>query len=429
MSLSDIAEDILACTSKIDRHANLTGRLPTSFDQDTLGRLPEDVEDARKTLIDKTQELRQLALGPVGLCLDVLFSFTDLLSFRFVYQYSIAAHVPRDGDISYEDLGQATKVDPVLVRRFLQHVMMNRIFEESRPGYVKHTAVSRLLHDEPGAVDTAGFILEDLTPSSTKVMEALELWPGSQEPNQTGFNYAFATQDSFYHAIAKDPERSRRFGECMRFFTRGSMYDIQNLVVTYPWNRWDSPGFTLVDCGGGHGSVSIALAGETSNLKFIVQDLEGTAQEGERSLSSSLKDRVSFMKHDFFTEQPVRGADLYFFRFIFHNWADKYAAQILKNLVPAMKDGARVLIYEFFVPENADPLWTRKQCRNLDMIQALGWNSLERTVPDWKSLVEKTDPRFRLTGVYQVKNSPLVLIEAVFMEVPTETKTVWRIGA
>lgn len=74
MSLSDIAEDILACASKIDRHANLAGRSPTSFLEDTLGQLPEDVEQARKTLVDKTQELRQLALGPVGLCLDVLFS-------------------------------------------------------------------------------------------------------------------------------------------------------------------------------------------------------------------------------------------------------------------------------------------------------------------------------------------------------------------
>lgn len=296
-----------------------------------------------------------------------------------MYQYSIAAHVPRDGDISYDVLAQATNLDPVVVRRFLQHAMMNRIFEESRPGFVKHTAVSRLLHDEPGAVDTAGFILEDLTPASTKVMEALELWPASHEPNQTGFNYAFATQDSFYHAIAKDPERSRRFGECMRFFTRGSMYDIQHLFTAYPWNSWDSPGCTLVDCGGGHGSVSIALAGQTSDLRFIVQDLEGTVQEGERSLSTSLKDRITFLKHDFFTPQPVRGADLYFFRFIFHNWADKYAVQILKNLVPAMKDGARVLIYEFFVPDNADTLWSGKQCRSVPL-ERLPFGHLSRLI-------------------------------------------------
>lgn len=54
------------------------------------------------------------------------------------------------------------------------------------------------------------------------------------------------------------------------------------------------------------------------------------------------------------------------------------------------------------------------------MVQALGWNSLERTTPDWKSLFQKTDPRFRLLGVHQVKNSPLALIEAEFREVEDE---------
>src|SRR3982074_2200144 len=45
--------------------------------------------------------------------------------------------------------------------------------------------------------------------------------------------------------------------------------------------------------------------------------------------------------------QSVRGADVYF-RFIRHNWSDKYAMMILSNLIPAMKDGERVVIYTSF---------------------------------------------------------------------------------
>lgn len=58
---------------------------------------------------------------------------------------------------------------------------------------------------------------------------------------------------------------------------------------------------------------------------------------------------ICFYASNFFTEQPIR-ADVYFFRSIFHNWADKYCIKILKNLVPALKPGARVIIHERILP-------------------------------------------------------------------------------
>jgi hypothetical protein len=52
---------------------------------------------------------------------------------------------------------------------------------------------------------------------------------------------------------------------------------------------------------------------------------------------------------DFFTPQPV-AADVYYFRSIFHNWADKYCVEILRSLVPALKKGARIIIHERVLP-------------------------------------------------------------------------------
>lgn len=82
-----------------------------------------------------------------------------------------------------------------------------------------------------------------------------------------------------------------------------------------------------------------------------MQDLPQPIQEGRVNLPSELADRVEFMEHDFFTEQPVKGADVYFFRWIFHNWSDKYSIKILKNLVLTLKKGARVVVNEFCLPE------------------------------------------------------------------------------
>ena len=100
----------------------------------------------------------------------------------------------------------------MLLRRFLQHAMANRIFEESRPGYVRHTAASRMLLFVPEIMDTIGFLLEDVSPASTKVIDAMKKWPGSRESNETRYNIEDKTSDSFYNEVAKMPERSRRFG-------------------------------------------------------------------------------------------------------------------------------------------------------------------------------------------------------------------------
>lgn len=52
--------------------------------------------------------------------------------------------------------------------------------------------------------------------------------------------------------------------------------------------------------------------------------------------------------------------------------------------------------------------------RNLDMIQALGWNSLERTTSDWVTLFAGVDSRLEFVGTRTPTGSSVSLIEAVF---------------
>ena len=241
--------------------------------------------------------------------------------------------------------------------------MINGFFQEKSPGFVSHSTASLLLKQSRGMQDTVGFLLYDIAPGSVHVIEAMQKWPHSGEPTETGFNIAEQTSDAFYQHLARDTERSRRFGGGMRFMTQGSLYDINHLIDGYDWGALDRPGGCVVDVGGGHGGVSQALARATKHLKFVVQDLEGTVAEGTKLLPPDLSGRVEFMSHDFFKEQPIQHADVYFFRFILHNWSDKYAAQILEKLIPAMKHGSRVVIYEFLPDEVANTSWTQKQKR------------------------------------------------------------------
>jgi hypothetical protein len=104
--------------------------------------------------------------------------------------------------------------------------------------------------------------------------------------------------------------------------------------------------------GGSQGHVSIAIAEKNPSLKFIVQELPSMRPPhvvGDL-IPPELEGRVTLTTHDFFTPQRVT-ADIYYFRWIFHNWSDVYAIKILQNLVPALKPGAKILINDGILPE------------------------------------------------------------------------------
>ena len=132
------------------------------------------------------------------------------------------------------------------------------------------------------------------------------------------------------------------------------------LADIFPWekpSKDSSAGdLTVIDVGGSIGHISRALATHphpsTAKAKFIVQDMPDIVTQGESLLPEDLKDRVTFQAHDFFTPQPenVHGADVYLLRSVLHDWSDKYATKILRNLIPGLKAGAKILINERIVP-------------------------------------------------------------------------------
>lgn len=268
--------------------------------------------------------------------------------------------MPVDGSASYREIAEASGLSESLARRFLRYTMANHIFSEPSPGHVYHTAVSRMLVTDPDFFDAVGLETSELAPSASKVVDALTKYGESGEQNETAFSVENDTTLSIFQFLAQHPERARRFGAGMRFFTKGQGWDLKHLISGFDWAPVDHTGATVVDMGGGNGSVSQALAKATQHTKFIVQDLPGTVEQARASLPPEFQGRVEFMGHDFFTEQTLRGPDVYLFRWIFHNWSDRYCVKILQNLIPAMKEGTKILIYEYVLKDEPETKLTEK---------------------------------------------------------------------
>lgn len=144
--------------------------------------------------------------------------------------------------------------------------------------------------------------------------------------------------------LGQNPDRARRFGGAMSFFTTGEGYSLRHLTDGYPWDSVFSG--TVVDLGGSNGDAAFALARKYPSLHLIVQELPEVFANSKEEEGLDVK----FMAHDFFEGQPVKGADVYLYRWILHNYPDKYCIKILKALIPALKKGARVLVMDFVMP-------------------------------------------------------------------------------
>lgn len=119
--------------------------------------------------------------------------------------------------------------------------------------------------------------------------------------------------------------------------------------------------------------------------------------------------------HDFLSMQPVKGADVYFFRFIFHNWRDPYCVRILQALMPALKPGAQILINDTALPELGEmSSLEERTLRHLDMTMLTLLNARERKIAEFRMLFEMADKRFKWVGASLPPKSKMWKIEAVW---------------
>lgn len=186
-------------------------------------------------------------------------------------------------------------------------------------------------------------------PATSKFVDAMVKWPASEEPSQTAFNLASGAPSSFFEDMAKSPGHVQKFADAMSFFSMMPGFEPRQVVNAYDWATLDEA--VVVDVGGSSGEIALELVKEFPALRVVVQDLPRVITNAQATGKTTLSDRVTFEAQDFFKEQTFKNADVYFFRMVLHDWSDKYCVHILRNLIPALKQGARILINDFCLPD------------------------------------------------------------------------------
>ena len=163
-----------------------------------------------------------------------------------------------------------------------------------------------------------------------------------------GFNLTHNKPDAFSKTISKDSKRLERFKRALMFCHKIPGFATHYAIEISNWQAYEKA--VAVDIGGSDGLVCIELAHKLPKLKLTVQGFPEVVAEGAKNILGDLFDRITFMPYDFFQVQPVKDADIYFPRRILHDGSDKYCLQILRDLISALKPGARILINEMCIP-------------------------------------------------------------------------------
>ncbi|THC93531.1 hypothetical protein EYZ11_006991 [Aspergillus tanneri] len=138
----------------------------------------------------------------------------------------------------------------------------------------------------------------------------------------------------------------------------------------------------------------MAIAEAYPNLNFVVQGQEHTiTEETKAAVPQHLKSRVRLEVHDLLKPQTVV-ADVYFFRWVFHGFAEKYAIEVLRALTPVLKKGAKVVVNDGVIPEAGSEQYRRKGLH------------------DWIGLFKVADPRFKLLNAWKPPKSTIWFVEA-----------------
>ena len=343
--------------------------------------------------------------------------YTDLSALAYLCHFKISEAVPLVGSVSYEQVADACNIDELQLRRILRFAMTNNLFRELSPDEVAHTTYSAVLITDPSTRAVVAYQCLEAFPASSKLVEAAERWPDAEEPSHTAWSLANKSDWSYFEHISR-PENEKqmhRFVDCMSAGLSDPQWSIDHTISGYDWKSVKG---TVVDVGGNQGQTAVALASAFPHIsRIVVQDLPSVVGPAEAALPSDLSKRISFQAHDFHVLQPAETskASLFILRFVLHDFADKPAARIIRNIVPALKQGATLLIIDTVAPPVGKlPAREERAIRGLDVELMSMLNGKERSPEEWRELLHVADRNLEIQDVNVQNGNGVGIIEVVY---------------
>ena len=186
-----------------------------------------------------------------------------------------------------------------------------------------------------------------------------------------------ASGSGWWEWLATRPDLAAVFNRAMQAGAQTRISALRD----FPWHEV----VTVVDVGGGNGTLTIGLLEQHPHLQGVIFDLPEVAPAASaRVAGASLGDRCSVEKGSFF-EQVPEGGDVYLLAKVLHDWDDDAALQILQRIRASATAETRLLVLDSVVTSDANSRSTKL----LDLVLLALVNGRERTPGEWRQLLAR----------------------------------------
>ena len=156
--------------------------------------------------------------------------------------------------------------------------------------------------------------------------------------------------------------------------------DYDKLIELYDFSNTK----IILDVGGGIGSLLKKILTQNPQIeKGILFELSSVIENAKKSnVIKSIRQKIEYISGNFFEEIPVK-ADTIVMSRILHDWSDKDALKILKNVHHALEQDGQLLIFEMLIPE--DPEYDIGASLNFNLLVNIGGK--ERTYQEFEKII------------------------------------------
>ncbi|KAL2483378.1 O-methyltransferase family protein [Forsythia ovata] len=310
-----------------------------------------------------------------------IFNFINSMSLKCAVQLGILDIIHKHGKpMTLAELVEAlpmNKAKAQSISRLMRILIHSGFFMkakiskgEEEIGYWITPASRLLLKDEPLSV--APFLLAMLDPVLTEPWHHLSAW--FENENSTPFDTAHGRM--LWEHAGQEPRLNNFFNEAMASDARL----VTSLLIRDCKHVFEGLN-SIVDVGGGTGTVSKIISDEFPNLKCTVLDLPHVVAglEGTKNLS--------YVGGDMFESIP--SADAVLLKWILHDWSDEECVKILKKCkeaISSMDKGGKVIIIDIIVDNQKGDDEAIETKLFFDMLMMVLVSGRERNEKEWAKI-------------------------------------------
>jgi O-methyltransferase domain/Dimerisation domain len=306
---------------------------------------------------------RQPAVDPHQQLFGMLMGFWHSRALAIAAELELADHLSAE-PLHLDELAKRTKTHAPNLFRLLRALESVGLFRQVSRHVFTNTPISNLLRKE-----VPGSVLAMIRNNCCVGDGSYEGWGGllgSVRTGRTAFDQIYG--HDYWEFLRRNPRQAATFNEMMRGVTAQVT---PAATAAYDWSRFP----VIADIGGGIGSQLVDILAAHPSCRGILYDQPDVVAAGIPH------DRIECIGGSFFEKVPA-GADAYLLRMVIHDWPQKEAVAILKNVRQAMKPAAHLVLIENVIPETSD--YAYGKWLDLHMMVIAGGS--ERTAEEYREL-------------------------------------------